>query len=208
MLVVTMISDQIKEYINSVNARLMERFDNREKLLLMSRELIRYCGETISLSHRGEKERALKRYQDAIKKSKEIEQVVSNFPELLYGDVGTAFQELAEASVVISMYFGEKLNLASDLGIPDTYYITGIADSVGEMRRRVLELLKEGKNQEAEKTYRIMEDIYQTLWNLEYPKSVVPGLRQKVDALRRILEETYHDIFLASLRISSDNVVH
>jgi translin len=203
-----MISDQIKEYINSVNARLMERFDNREKLLLMSRELIRYCGETISLSHRGEKERALKRYQDAIKKSKEIEQVVSNFPELLYGDVGTAFQELAEASVVISMYFGEKLNLASDLGIPDTYYITGIADSVGEMRRRVLELLKEGKNQEAEKTYRIMEDIYQTLWNLEYPKSVVPGLRQKVDALRRILEETYHDIFLASLRISSDNVVH
>jgi len=208
MLVIAMISDQIKEYINSVNARLMERFDNREKLLLMSRELIRYCGETISLSHRGEKERALKRYQDAIKKSKEIEQVVSNFPELLYGDVGTAFQELAEASVVISMYFGEKLNLASDLGIPDTYYITGIADSVGEMRRRVLELLKEGKNQEAEKTYRIMEDIYQTLWNLEYPKSVVPGLRQKVDALRRILEETYHDIFLASLRISSDNVVH
>ncbi|MCY0849897.1 haloacid dehalogenase [Sulfuracidifex metallicus] len=203
-----MISDQIKEYINSVNARLMERFDNREKLLLMSRELIRYCGETVSLSHRGEKERALKRYQDAIKKSKEIEQVISNFPELLYGDVGTAFQELAEASVVISMYFGEKLNLASDLGIPDTYYITGIADSVGEMRRRVLELLKEGKNQEAEKTYRIMEDIYQTLWNLEYPKSVVPGLRQKVDALRRILEETYHDIFLASLRISSDNVVH
>jgi translin len=203
-----MISDQIKEYINSVNARLMERFDNREKLLLMSRELIRYCGETISLSHRGEKERALKRYQDAIKKSKEIEQVVRNFPELLYGDVGTAFQELAEASVVISMYFGEKLNLASDLGIPDTYYITGIADSVGEMRRRVLELLKEGKKQEAEKTYRIMEDIYQTLWNLEYPKSVVPGLRQKVDALRRILEETYHDIFLASLRISSDNVVH
>ncbi|WP_256201934.1 haloacid dehalogenase [Sulfuracidifex metallicus] len=157
----------------------MERFDNREKLLLMSRELIRYCGETVSLSHRGEKERALKRYQDAIKKSKEIEQVVSNFPELLYGDVGTAFQELAEASVVISMYFGEKLNLASDLGVPDTYYITGIADSVGEMRRRVLELLKEGKNQEAEKTYRIMEDIYQTLWNLEYPKSVVPGLRQK-----------------------------
>jgi len=208
MLVIAMISDQIKEYINSVNARLMERFDNREKLLLMSRELIRYCGETISLSHRGEKERALKRYQDAIKKSKEIEQVVRNFPELLYGDVGTAFQELAEASVVISMYFGEKLNLASDLGIPDTYYITGIADSVGEMRRRVLELLKEGKKQEAEKTYRIMEDIYQTLWNLEYPKSVVPGLRQKVDALRRILEETYHDIFLASLRISSDNVVH
>ncbi len=203
-----MISKELKEYVSSVNGKLMDRFENREKLLQMSRELIRNCGETISLSHRGEKDKALKKYEEAIKKSKEVLQVVSNFPELLYGDVGTAFQELAEASVVVSMYFGEKLNLASDLGIPDTYYITGIADSVGEMRRRVLELLKRGENEKAEETYSMMEEIYQTLWELEYPKSVVPGLRQKVDSLRRILEETYHDMFLASLRVSTNDVVH
>ncbi len=203
-----MISDQIKEYISSVNNKLMDRFENREKLLQLSRELIRYCGETISLSHRGDREKALKKYEDAIRKSREIISVVNNFPELLYGDVGTSFQELAEASIVISTYFNEKLKLPADLGIPDIYYIDGIADSVGEMRRRVLELLKKGENEEAERTYSMMEDIYQTLWGLEYPKSVVPGLRQKVDSLRRILEETYHDIFLASLRISANDVVH
>jgi len=34
---------------------------------------------------------------------------------------------------------------------------------------------------------------------LEYPKSLVPGLRQKIDGLRKILEETNHDLFLAGV---------
>jgi translin len=193
---------EIIDYINSVESKLTERSDNREKLLLMSRELIRLCGETISLSHRRKKEEAIKKYEEAIKKAKEIENIVANYPELLYGDVGTSFQELAEASIMISFYFDVKLNLPEDLGIPDTYYITGVADSVGEMRRSILELLRKGDNiGEAEKILDYMDSLYEALWKLEYPKSLVPGLRQKIDQLRRILEETRHDVFLANLKI-------
>ncbi|AOL15830.1 haloacid dehalogenase [Sulfolobus sp. A20] len=193
------ILEEIKRYLGSVNNSLLERFDSREKLLLLARELIRYCGETISLSHRGKKEEALKKYHQAIEKANEIRSIIKNFPEMLYGDVGTAFQELAEATVIISMYFSEKLKLPNELGIPDIYYITGIADAIGEMRRRVLELLKRSSIDEAEKIYNIMEELYELLWGFEYPKSLVPGLRQKIDALRKILEETNHDIFLAKI---------
>lgn len=194
--------EEIIDYINSIESKLTERSDNREKLLLMSRELIRLCGETISLSHRHKKEEAIKKYEEAIKKAKDIENIVSNYPELLYGDVGTSFQELAEASIVLSFYFDVKLNLPEDLGIPDTYYITGIADAVGEMRRSILELLRKGGNiSEADKILDYMDNLYETLWKLEYPKSLVPGLRQKIDQLRRIIEETRHDVFLASLKI-------
>ncbi len=191
--------EEIKRYLGSVNNSLLERFDSREKLLLLARELIRYCGETISLSHRGKKEEALKKYHQAIEKANEIRSIIKNFPEMLYGDVGTAFQELAEATVIISMYFSEKLKLPNELGIPDIYYITGIADAIGEMRRRVLELLKRSSIDEAEKIYNIMEELYEQLWGFEYPKSLVPGLRQKIDTLRKILEETNHDIFLAKI---------
>ncbi|TRM83497.1 haloacid dehalogenase, partial [Sulfolobus sp. F3] len=173
------ILEEIKRYLGSVNNSLLERFDSREKLLLLARELIRYCGETISLSHRGKKEEALKKYHQAIEKANEIRSIIKNFPEMLYGDVGTAFQELAEATVIISMYFSEKLKLPNELGIPDIYYITGIADAIGEMRRRVLELLKRSSIDEAEKIYNIMEELYELLWGFEYPKSLVPGLRQK-----------------------------
>jgi translin len=191
--------EEIQSYLDGIEEKLTERFDNREKLLLLSRELIRVCGETISLSHRQKKEEALKRYEEAIQKAKEIEQIINQYPELLYGDVGTSFQELAEASVVINMYFGGKLYLADELGIPDMYYVLGIADAVGEMRRAILEFLRKGDYENADKFFNYMETIYEELWKFEYPKSLIPGLRQKIDALRRILEETRHDLFLAKL---------
>jgi translin len=191
--------EEIQSYLGGIEEKLTERFDNREKLLLLSRELIRVCGETISLSHRQKKEEALKKYEEAIQKAKEIEQIINQYPELLYGDVGTSFQELAEASVVINMYFGGKLYLADELGIPDMYYVLGIADAVGEMRRAILEFLRKGDYENADKFFNYMETIYEELWKFEYPKSLIPGLRQKIDALRRILEETRHDLFLAKL---------
>ncbi|MFP3163343.1 MAG: haloacid dehalogenase [Acidianus hospitalis] len=191
--------EEIQSYLDGIEEKLTERFDNREKLLLLSRELIRVCGETISLSHRQKKEEALKKYEEAIQKAKEIEQIINQYPELLYGDVGTSFQELAEASVVINMYFGGRLYLADELGIPDMYYVLGIADAVGEMRRAILEFLRKGDYENADKFFNYMETIYEELWKFEYPKSLIPGLRQKIDALRRILEETRHDLFLAKL---------
>ncbi|WP_373468636.1 haloacid dehalogenase [Acidianus infernus] len=191
--------EEIQSYLVGIEKKLTERFDNREKLLLLSRELIRVCGEIISLSHRQKKEEALKKYEEALQKAKEIEQIVNQYPELLYGDVGTSFQELAEASVVINMYFGGKLYLADELGIPDMYYVLGIADAVGEMRRAILEFLRKGDYENADKFFNYMETIYEELWKFEYPKSLIPGLRQKIDALRRILEETRHDLFLAKL---------
>ncbi|BCU71409.1 haloacid dehalogenase [Stygiolobus caldivivus] len=193
------ITIQIKEYVEKITPRLQERFDSREKLLLLSREVIRYAGETISLSHKMKEEEASKKYQQAIQKLKELQEVVNNFPELLYGDVGTAFQEVAEASVVYSIYFGQKIPTGEELGIPDVYYVLGIADAIGELRRRVLELLRKREVDKAEETYAVMEELYEILWELEYPKALVPNLRQKIDSLRRLLEETNHDLFLAHL---------
>ncbi|MBW9141276.1 MAG: haloacid dehalogenase [Candidatus Aramenus sp.] len=192
--------DKIIDFLNNIEPKLSARSDSREQLLLKSRELIRLCGETISLAHRQKKEEALKKFQEAVNKAREIEQIVSNYPELLYGDVGTAFQELAEASIVLSFYFDVELRLPNDLGIPDIYYITGIADAVGEMRRALLEKLRKGDGvKEAERILEYMDVIYENLWKMEYPKSLVPGLRQKIDQLRKILEESRHDVFLASL---------
>jgi len=194
-----MLVDEIKDYVNKVSSKLQERFDKREKVLLIAREVIRYSGETISLSHRLKMTEAKEKYSVAIQKLNELKKIINEYPELLYGDVGTAFQEIAEASIVISMYFGDKLKTSEDLGIPEIYYILGIADAIGEMRRRVLELLRKDQKEEAEETFKTMEELYELLWTLEYPKATVPGLRQKIDSLRRLIEETNHDLFLAHL---------
>ncbi|ARM76252.1 haloacid dehalogenase [Acidianus manzaensis] len=191
--------EELENYLNSAEEKLSLRFDNREKLLLMSRELIRLCGETISLSHRQNKEEALKKFSQALQKAKDIQQITSKYPDLIYGDIVTSFQELAEASIVTSIYFRDKPLLPSDLGISDICYILGVADAIGEMRRAILEFLRKGNIEKAEEFFNIMEKLYEDIWKLEYPKSLIPGLRQKIDNLRRLLEETRHDLFLAKL---------
>jgi translin len=194
-----MLQEELKKHLENIEGRLSDRFEGRERVLLLSREVIRLCGEVVSLSHRREKERAVERYGVAQGKVAELKTILRSFPELLYGDVGTAFQEMAEASVVLALYFDVALAGPEELGIPEIYYVTGIADAVGEMRRTVLEFLRKGKLNEAEQIYDIMEGLYEMLWRLEYPKSLVPGLRQKIDGLRKILEETNHDLFLAGV---------
>ncbi|WP_062510558.1 haloacid dehalogenase, partial [Sulfolobus acidocaldarius] len=154
----------------------------------------------ISLSHRFRKDEALNKYKLALEKLDNLKKLIEKYPELLYGEIATAFQEVAEATIVISIYFNQNLLIATDLGIPDAFYILGIADAIGELRRKTLEHLRKKELEEAEKTYQMMEELYELLWELEYPKALVPNLRQKIDAMRRVLEETHHDIFLAYLR--------
>lgn len=60
-------------------------------------------------------------------------------------------------------------------------------------------MLRKREVEKAEQTYTIMEELYEILWELEYPKALVPNLRQKIDSLRKLLEETNHDLFLAHL---------
>jgi translin len=177
--------------------KLEQRFQSREDLLLLSREVIRYAGEAISLSHRGRRDEAVQKFDMAKSKLREVSERVKAFPDLLYGDVGTAYQEVSEAAAVLSMYFDLPLPSPEELGVPESYYVLGMADAVGEMRRMALELLRKGKKEEAERVYQTMEEVYSVLWDLEYPKAMVPNLRQKIDYMRRIIEETHHDIFIA-----------
>lgn len=196
-----MLVEKIRKYLYEITPKLNERFESRERLLQLSREVIRYCGEAISLTHRLKREEAKEKLKIAIQKLTQINEIIKKYPELLYGDIGTAYQEVSEALFVMQVIFGEDINLPEELEIPEIWYILGIADGIGELRRRVLELLKLNKLNEAERVYNIMEEIYEELWKLEYPKSLVPNLRQKIDTLRRIIEETNHDIYLAKITL-------
>jgi Predicted RNA-binding protein of the translin family len=189
--------DSLRRYVQEMLPKLEQRFQSREDLLLLSREVIRYAGEAISLSHRGKREEAVQKFDMAKSKLREVSERVKAFPDLLHGDVGTAYQEVSEAAAVLSMYFDLPLPSPEELGVPEGYYVLGMADAVGEMRRMALELLRKGKKEEAERVYQTMEEVYGVLWDLEYPKALVPNLRQKIDYMRRIIEETHHDIFIA-----------
>jgi translin len=190
--------NKLSSYIEEIERQLITRYNLREKAIDLAREIIRNCGEIISLSHRGELDNAVKKLEGIKTMIEELRNICNKFPELLFqGDIGIAFQEYTEAIAIISFYKGEEISSFKDIGVPDIFYILGLADFVGELRRAFLEYARKGNLVEAEKTLSLMDRIYELLWKLEYPKAMVPGLRQKIDSLRKILEQTRYDLFLA-----------
>ena len=72
--------------------------------------------------------------------------------------------------------------------------MNGLAEVVGELRRRTLDILRHGYSQEAERLLGIMDDIYSVLVTMDYPDAITNGLRRQTDLARGIIEKTRGDI--------------
>ena len=73
-------------------------------------------------------------------------------------------------------------------------YLNGLAEVVGELRRRTLDILRHGYSAEAERLLGIMDDIYSVLVTIDYPDAITNGLRRQTDLARGIIEKTRGDI--------------
>jgi translin len=78
--------------------------------------------------------------------------------------------------------------------VPTPQYLLGLADAIGEFRRRALDSLRKRRLRQAEKCLQIMDDIYVELVSLEEAYNVVHELRRKCDIARRLIELTMGEI--------------
>jgi translin len=73
-------------------------------------------------------------------------------------------------------------------------YLNGLAEVVGELRRRTLDILRSGYSQEAERLLGYMDEIYSVLVTMDYPDAITNGLRRQTDLARGIIEKTRGDV--------------
>jgi translin len=191
---------KLKASIEGISVRLSSKVEAREGLSLKARSGIRLCGEAVSLSHRGHIEEAKKR----LKEAKEIiEELRPRRRDLELDAFDVLAQEYVEAETLVRIIEGRELPSLEELQVADEAYVLGMADLIGELRRRALEEMRRGNGSEAERLYELMKGIYELIWPLEYPRSLVPGLRHKLDAMRRVLDETLHDLTLMKILTTS-----
>ena len=69
-----------------------------------------------------------------------------------------------------------------------------MAEVVGELRRRSLDILRHGYSPEVERLLGIMDDIYSVMVTMDYPDAITNGLRRQTDLARGIIEKTRGDI--------------
>jgi translin len=179
----------------SVSESLDAKYKARESALADCRRVIRSAANAIRALHRGE----LKEAEDLMTQAGTLlQQAVSALDGhgdiLNAGFVHDAAKEYAEARLTAALSAGESLPLPGDLGISDASYLNGLGEAVGELRRRMLDLLRGEDLAAAEATLEAMDSIVELLASLDYPDGMTGGLRRTTDVARALAERSRADL--------------
>lgn len=182
--------------------RMRKHFDAqeglRERALDASRRVIRASARAIAAMHRRDKVTERKMLKEARDGLAELKRDLKSEPVWMNsGIVLSAQQEYCEAVLLEGLLKRGKLSTPDELKIPYQPYLAGLADVAGELRRHALDLIRENKVPEAERTLKTMEEIHELLMSFDYPDAILPGMRHKQDMVRGVLEKTRGDITTA-----------
>jgi translin len=193
--------------LSGLSAQLQEHFESatsaRERGLSASRNAIRACGNAIRALHRYETDVASELLDEAQSQLDDARSALKEFPDLLYaGFVHDAEKELAEARITFALVTDGSMPSASEVGVEPSAFAKGMAESIGELRRHILDLMRQGELKRCEELLGSMDDMYFVLVSMDYPDGITHGLRRLTDVARSILERTRGDFTTSSIQSS------
>jgi translin len=188
--------------LEDIAEKIHQSFDictaERDRALTQARTLTRHCANAIRAIHRNEHDLAHQHLEDASQLAQSLRDNLKNFPELFYaGYTQDALKEYAEASLVYALINNGDFPTPIDLSLEPATYLQGLAEAVGELRRRCLDMLLNDNAKEAERLMGEMDDIYAILVTMDYPDAITGGLRRLTDVARGIIERTRGDLTLS-----------
>lgn len=151
--------------------------------------------------HRGELDDATRLLEQAEDHLEDARRALADHPDMLYaGFVHDAEKEIAEARITLALVRGEELPTRIEVGVPPAAYLKGMAEAIGELRRHILDLLRQGQVDRGEELLRAMDDMYTVLVEMDYPDGITMGLRRQTDVARSIIERTRGDYTTSSIQ--------
>jgi translin len=169
----------------------------RERALPKSRSAIRLCANAIRAAHRDEFDLVNRNIAEAGELLRDMALDLRDHLDIFYaGFVADAQKEYAEAALTASLIQRRPLPLPKDLGIEWAPYLNGLGEATGELRRYLLDRMRQGKLDGCEDILRDMDEIYSLLISLDFPDAITGNLRRTTDATRGILEKTRGDFTL------------
>jgi translin len=167
----------------------------RDEALKQTRQLTRACSLAIRAVHRNDFDIMEEHLAEAQTLADKIRDNLKDHPDLQYaGYTQDSLKEFVEANVTCSLIQNQALHTPEELGVEYATYLNGLAEVVGELRRRILDILRSGYSQEAERLLNHMDDIYSILVTMDYPDAITHGLRRQTDTARNLVEKTRGDV--------------
>jgi len=167
----------------------------REVALAACRRTIRACGSSIRAVHLLRPDEALRLADEAGGSLREAQAALAPFPSLVgSGPLHDAAKEYAEARLTAAMVGDGPLPSPEQLSVPAPAWLNGLAEAASELRRHLLDRLRQGELSRGEALLATMDEAYGLLVTMDYPDAVSGGLRRTTDALRAVLERTRGDL--------------
>jgi len=185
-----------KEIVDDVVNQL-ENYDlDREAVIKLTRRLNRAAGRGISKIVREESyEKYLNDCREIILEIEEIMETLA--PVISWNTTISGTEEYCELEILHAVVNENPLPSPEVLHTPSWIWITALGDVVGELRRYMLSKIIQNDLEEAKIILTKIQDIYDTIVGLEFPKSLVSGLRHKIDVARTLVDRCESDFATA-----------
>lgn len=163
------------------------QLQRRDRVLKESRDVISASSRAIIDVHTG-------RMKDAEKELLAAKSLLNSLKKSSDGPVSRYLvspeTEFVEASAVIALAKGKPVPSIEALGTSPESYLLGLLDTVGELKRLVLDSIMHRKLASAKKYFGVMEELYSLCSPLAVYDHVVNGARRKIDVARMLVEDT------------------
>src|SRR5829696_4339875 len=178
---------------SSITEGIVRRFEGlaatRDRALGEGRQITRLAANSVRATHRGEIDEAERLLSEARARMMTLAGELRPYPSIYWaGYVQDAMKEAAEAAITLAIVADRPLPEPAELG----------AEAASELRRQVLDRLRENDLPRAEYLLGTMDDIYSALVTVDFPDAITGGLRRTTDALRAVLERTRGDVTMAA----------
>lgn len=184
---------------------LFEKEDKvREETLKLCREIGRLAADSIKKVHQKHYDRAEEEIRQALKLLEKTRKLLIPFPEIMYaGFLHSSEKEIAEAVITLSVIRDRNIPEPERYKFDYKSYLHGLCESTGEIRRHILDEIREGRMDNCEKLLDIMDEIYFFLLNFQFTDAITRSLRRQVDYVRGILEKTRSEVTMAKLHLQN-----
>jgi translin len=187
----------LKKFFEEVSKSLELLYHDREKILHLSRDIVRDCSIGIKNIHRQEGEKFQEKVNVIKSNLGNLVKLVNKNPGLFSKYLKTPEQEFTELLAFHAIVNNEDIPTPSEMKIDPLNSALGLADVIGELRRYALDNIRNDNIERLNDVLEKMDEIYTYLFSIDYPTGVTQDLRHKVDVARNIIEKTRGDVTLA-----------
>jgi translin len=178
--------EEVRRSLKLMEGRFAGQLERRDRVLKESRDVISACSRAIIGVHTGKMKEAEKEHAAAKALLTSLKKNSGDSSRYLVSPEA----EYVEASAVIALAKGREIPSLDSLGASPEAYLLGLLDTVGELKRLVLDSILQRKLSRARKYFGVMEDLYSLCSPLAVYDHVVNGARRKIDVARMLVEDT------------------